>query len=401
MMAMLVMPLSVDEEVGLFQLDDLETNGAMNPEEQGGAPSVPLLGRTHSARIEILEESCSSGDDKERGDAAAAERPPPPQQRAEEEEDDGEEEADPSNRYYAASYDGMLMRKLLRLKEKATGEEKARAANEGGEAAACTAYALPTLQWPERLTKTDEGDQHRDKAEADDDDDEDSDDVVIFSRASLSRRLLEMHERIKEQRAVAWQQTCGDFYVGAEKAEELPPPPTYEEAMRFSEGVDEYGHDDRSTVTMGGHDNEGDDDNGYEDDAIDEIKRDIAMRMMRLGICNPDNNKSCDRDEEAVLCRRELRAIHESVLELQRMLRDSDHTRNYMVAENNMLRRRQEERQALMAQIKQEQDAHVGHALQVLALQQQQLMDQQRALLSALKVFSVAFEIGIRPSTPI
>ena len=57
----------------------------------------------------------------------------------------------------------------------------------------------------------------------------------------------------------------------------------------------------------------------------------------------------------------------------------------------------QEERQALMADLRVQHTRRVEDALAVLSAQQQQIVRQQQALLESLQIFTVAFEIGRAP----
>jgi hypothetical protein len=79
---------------------------------------------------------------------------------------------------------------------------------------------------------------------------------------------------------------------------------------------------------------------------------------------------------------------------LSREIRDAQRHSDYLISENTLLRRRQQERQQLLMELNHQQDAALSAALDTIALQQRQLLEQQSAILRALKVFTVAFEVG-------
>ena len=92
---------------------------------------------------------------------------------------------------------------------------------------------------------------------------------------------------------------------------------------------------------------------------------------------------------------RELHAQLRAVLDGQRRT-------EFLTVENNLLRTRQQERQSLLAEITEQQHVAWGRSIETVLAQQHQIVAQQHALLRALKVFTVAFEVGAkkRPYAP-
>ena len=92
---------------------------------------------------------------------------------------------------------------------------------------------------------------------------------------------------------------------------------------------------------------------------------------------------------------RELHAQLRAVLDGQRRT-------EFLTVENNLLRTRQQERQSLLAEITEQQHVAWGRSIETVLAQQHQIVAQQHALLRALKVYTVAFEVGAkkRPYAP-
>ena len=84
---------------------------------------------------------------------------------------------------------------------------------------------------------------------------------------------------------------------------------------------------------------------------------------------------------------------HEIVNPLRQLLhdtRDAQRRTEFLFTENNLLRRRHAERQQLLAEITGQQHAAWSGTLDVIVRQQRQLLEQQHALLRALKAFALS-----------
>ena len=79
---------------------------------------------------------------------------------------------------------------------------------------------------------------------------------------------------------------------------------------------------------------------------------------------------------------------------LTRELIETQRRADYLLAENSLLRRRQEERQQLHRELTQCQQRAQNATLDTVVLQQHQLLEQQQQLLRSLKTFAVAFQLG-------
>lgn len=75
-------------------------------------------------------------------------------------------------------------------------------------------------------------------------------------------------------------------------------------------------------------------------------------------------------------------------------LAESQRRTEFLIAENNLLRSRQEERQRLAAEFAHQQQQMGAQGIETVITQQQQLLMQQHAILRSLKAFAVSFEIG-------
>ena len=89
-----------------------------------------------------------------------------------------------------------------------------------------------------------------------------------------------------------------------------------------------------------------------------------------------------------------LEAIHTEVVGLRSEL---TRTHGFLFAENNLLRTRQAERERLLGELRAQDERRLHARMEVLELQVSQVLDQQGAVLDALKVFTIAFEIGRGP----
>ena len=79
---------------------------------------------------------------------------------------------------------------------------------------------------------------------------------------------------------------------------------------------------------------------------------------------------------------------------LEHRIDEMHRAHQYLYTENSVLRARQDERQQLLNEITLQQRDALGARLDVIDAQQRQLLQQQDALLRALKLFSVSFEIA-------
>lgn len=79
---------------------------------------------------------------------------------------------------------------------------------------------------------------------------------------------------------------------------------------------------------------------------------------------------------------------------LARELREAQRSTEFLLAENNLLRKRQMERQQLMTELHAQHNTAMQSAMDILAMQQQHILRQQNELLRALKVFTISFQVG-------
>ena len=92
---------------------------------------------------------------------------------------------------------------------------------------------------------------------------------------------------------------------------------------------------------------------------------------------------------------------HEIINPLRQLLhdtRDAQRRTEFLFTENNLLRRRHAERQQLIAEVTGQQHAAWSGALELIARQQRQLLEQQHSLLRALKAFAVSSDAPAAPS---
>ena len=85
------------------------------------------------------------------------------------------------------------------------------------------------------------------------------------------------------------------------------------------------------------------------------------------------------------------REMHEYVMHT---LAESQRRTEFLIAENNLLRSRQEDRQRLATEFAHQQQQMGARGIETVITQQQQLLMQQHAILRSLKAFAVSFEIG-------
>ena len=92
-----------------------------------------------------------------------------------------------------------------------------------------------------------------------------------------------------------------------------------------------------------------------------------------------------------------LNEIRSMRVQLQHLLRCNEQERRshqFLLAENNQLRRRQLERKQLADEIAAQQQSVLHREMETVRQQQQHLLAQQNSLLMALRVFTTSFQLG-------
>ena len=144
--------------------------------------------------------------------------------------------------------------------------------------------------------------------------------------------------------------------------------------------ADPSAHQEKPTQAVVGEEEEIDKKEQVQEDADDD--KPTIMRMLK------DNLMISD------LALNEIRGMR---VQLQHLLRCNEQERRshqFLLAENNLLRRRQLERKELSDEIAAQQQSVLHREMETVRQQQQHLLAQQNSLLMALRVFAASFQLG-------